>query len=174
MIDIRERAKRIKLLLLDIDGVMTDGHIIYGNYGDEIKNFDVHDGLGVMLVKRAGLKCAIITAKGSPVVKKRAKVLRIDKVYMDIHYKIRALPDIKRRFRVNEDEICYIGDDIIDVALLKRVGLAVAVANARDEVKQAAHYVTERSGGRGAVREICEIILKSQGKWETVTKPYFE
>ena len=174
MNDITERAKKIKLLLLDVDGVLTDGRIIYGNYGDEIKNFDVNDGLGMMLIKRARLKCAIITARGSRVVKKRAKILKVDKVYSNFHYKIEAFKDITRRFRVTSEEICYIGDDIIDIPLLKRVGLAVSVPNAMDEVKEVTHYITKRAGGRGAVREVCDMLLKAQGKWEQVTKRYFE
>ncbi|NQT22253.1 MAG: HAD hydrolase family protein [Candidatus Omnitrophica bacterium] len=174
MSDVIERAKKIKLLLLDVDGVLTDGRIIYGDYGDEIKNFDVNDGLGVMLVKRAGLKCAIITAKSSRIVKKRAKLMGVDKVYGDYHYKIEALPDILRRFAVKEEEICFVGDDIIDIPILKRIGLAICVPNAMDDVKKIAHHTTEKMGGRGAVREVCELLLKVQGKWEEATKRYFE
>jgi len=174
MVDITERAKKIKLLLLDVDGVLTDGRIIYGDYGDEIKNFDVNDGLGVALVKRSGLKCAIVTAKGSRVVKRRAREIGIDKVYRNFHYKIKALEDVKRRFRVNEEEICYMGDDITDIPLLKRIGLAISVPNAMDDVKKISHYTTKKMGGRGAVREVCELLIKAQGKWEEVTRRYFE
>ncbi|MBL7157126.1 MAG: HAD-IIIA family hydrolase [Candidatus Omnitrophica bacterium] len=170
---IAERARKIKLLLLDVDGVLTDGRIIIGSYGDEIKNFDVADGLGIILMQRAGIKCAIITAKNSKIVKIRAKHLGISKIYEN-HYKIKSLKDIVRRFKVKEDEICFVGDDLIDIPILKRTGLAVAVPNAVKEVKDIAHYVTENKGGRGAVREVCEIILKYQGKWEEITKRYFE
>lgn len=172
--DITERAKKIKLLLLDVDGVLTDGRIIYGDYGDEIKNFDVNDGLGMMLIKKAGLKCVIITAKGSRVVAKRARVLKVDKVYSNFHYKIMALGMIMKKFKVEKDEICFVGDDIIDIPILKRIGLAIAVPNATDEVKNTAHYITKKRGGRGAVREVCELLLKSQGKWGSVTRAYFE
>ncbi|MGB2705733.1 MAG: HAD hydrolase family protein [Candidatus Omnitrophota bacterium] len=171
--DKHERAEKIKLLLLDVDGVLTDGRIILGNYGDEIKNFNVTDGLGILLLKRAKIRCAIITAKISKIVKIRAKHLHIDRIYEN-HYKIKSLKDIKRRFRVEEEEICFIGDDLIDIPILKRVGFAVAVPDAVQEAKDVAHYVTQKRGGRGAVREVCEIILKSQGKWEGVTKRYFE
>ena len=171
--DVEERAKRVKLLLLDVDGVLTDGRIVMGSYGDEIKNFDVNDGFGIMLIKRAGIRCAIITAKSSRVVKIRAKHLHIDKVYEN-HYKIKSLQHIKRKFKVKEEEICFVGDDLIDIPILKRVGLAVAVPDAAEEVKNIAHYVTKNRGGRRAVREVCEIILKAQGKWEAVTKRYFE
>ena len=170
---IEERAKSIKLLLLDVDGVLTDGRIVIGSYGDEIKNFDVKDGLGIMLMKRAGIKCVIITARSSKIVKIRARQLRIDRIYEN-HYKIESLEDIKRRFRVKEEEICFIGDDLIDIPILKRIGFAVTVPNAIKEAKDIAHYVTQKSGGHGAVREICEIILKAQGKWEEATKRYFE
>jgi len=171
--DVTERAKKIKLLLLDVDGVMTDGRIVYGDYGDELKNFNVNDGMGILLIKRAGMKCVIITAKGSRIVKKRAKVLKIDKVYSDFHYKIKALEHICRKFNVREEEICFMGDDIIDIPILKRVGFAVAVPNAVDEVKKIVHYTTEKKGGKGAVREVCDMLLKAQGKWEEVTKAYF-
>ena len=171
--DITEHAKKIRLLLLDVDGVLTDGRIIIGNYGDEIKNFDVKDGLGVVLLKKAGLRCAIITARSSRIVRIRARHLGIKKIYEN-HYKIKSLQDIKRRFKVKEEEICFIGDDLIDIPILKRVGLAVTVPNAIKETKDIAHYITQKPGGKGAVREICEIILKVQGKWEKITKRYFE
>lgn len=173
MMAVEEKAKKVKLLLLDIDGVLTDGKIVIGNYGDEIKNFDVNDGLGIMLVKRAGIKCAIITAQKSRVVKIRASQLKIDKVYYN-HYKIKLLNRIKRNFRVKEEEICYIGDDLIDIPILKRVGFSVTVPHATEEVKRYVHYITTKHGGSGAVREICEIILKAQGLWHSVIGRYLE
>ncbi len=171
--EIIERAKKIKLLLLDVDGVLTDGRFIYGNYGDEIKSYDVNDGLGVFLVKRSGIKCVILTAKASPVVKKRAKEMRIDKVYQDFHYKIEALEEIHKKFRVTDEEICFIGDDLIDIPILRRVGLAVCPPNAVDDVKQFVHFITEKKGGRGAVREVCDLLLKAQGTWKKATERYF-
>ncbi|MFH1791397.1 MAG: HAD hydrolase family protein [Candidatus Omnitrophota bacterium] len=167
-------AKKIKLLLLDVDGVMTDGRVVCGAGGGELKSFDINDGFGIVLIKRAGLKTAILTAKNSPIVRRRAKDLKIDRVYGDFHYKIRALDSIKKVFKVALDEICFVGDDLVDIPLLKRVGLAVAVPNAVEEVKKCAHFITRKEGGRGAVREVCEFILKSQGKWERVTACYFE
>jgi len=172
--EIIERASKIKLLVLDVDGVLTDGRIIYGNYGDEIKNFDVNDGLGIFLAKRAGIKCVVLTAKASPVVSRRARELRIDKVYHNFHYKIEALRKMRRAFRIKDDsEICFIGDDVIDIPVLKRVGLAVCPANAMEEVKPFAHLVTEKPGGRGAVREVCNLLLKARGSWDEVMKRYF-
>ncbi len=172
--DIIERAKKIKLLALDVDGVLTDGRIIYGSYGDELKNFDVNDGLGILLVKRAKFKCVILTAKGARVVTKRAKELRVDKVYQNFHYKIEAFKKIRAKFKVKEEEICFVGDDLIDIPILKRVGLAVSPPNAMDDVKKFAHFITKKSGGRGAIREVCDLLLKAQGKWEKVTARYFE
>jgi len=169
-----ERAKKIKLLVLDIDGVLTDGRMIYGNYGDELKNFNVNDGLGIFLVRRSGVKCVILTAKASRIVTKRAKELKLDKVYQGFHYKIKALQKMKRKFRLSEDQICFIGDDVIDIPVLKRVGLAVCPPNAMDEVKPFAQLITERKGGHGAVREVCNFILHAQGTWDKVTSKYFE
>lgn len=171
--EILDRAGKVKVLVLDVDGVLTDGRIVYGNHGEEIKNFDVNDGLGIIMVKRAGLKCVILTAKASKVVTKRAKELKIDKVYHNFHYKIEALHMICRRFKVKEDQICFVGDDVIDIPVLKRVGLAASPPNAMDYVKTFSHFITTKRGGRGAVREVCDLILKAQGKWDEVTKRYF-
>ena len=172
--DIIERAKKVKLLVLDVDGVMTDGRITYGNYGDELKNFDVNDGLGIFLTRKSGVKCIILTAKASRVVTKRAKELRIDKVYHNFHYKIEALKLIKKKFKADDEAICFVGDDIIDIPVLKRVGLAVCPPNAMEEVKAIVHMITAKKGGRGAVREVCELIMKAKGTWDKVTKVYYE
>jgi len=172
--EVVDRAKKIKLLLLDVDGVMSDGRLIYTNYGDEMKNFDVNDGLGIFLVKRAGLKCVILTAMASHIVKRRAKELRIDKVYHNFHYKIKALDKIKQSFKVDADQICFVGDDLIDIPVLRRVGLAVCPPNAMRGIREVVHLVTQNNGGRGAVREVCELILHAQGLWNKATSKYFE
>jgi 3-deoxy-D-manno-octulosonate 8-phosphate phosphatase (KDO 8-P phosphatase) len=169
-----EQAKKIKILVLDVDGVLTDGRIIYGSYGDELKNFDVNDGLGMYLIRRSGIKCVILTAKGSRVVAKRAKELKVAKVYKDFHYKIVALRKIRKKFRVEDEEICFIGDDVIDIPVLKRIGLAVCPPNAMEDVKPFAHLITKKTGGRGAVREICDFIMKAQGTWDKVMARYYE
>ena len=153
---------------------MTDGRIIYSIYGDELKFFDVQDGLGIALLNRAGIKTFIITAKKSRIVKLRAKDMDVTRAYQGYHDKLIPFNDILKRFGLKPDEICFIGDDIIDIPVLKRVGFGVAVPNAVDEVKQTAHHTTQKSGGRGAVREICDLILKSQGKWDLVTSQYFK
>ncbi len=172
--EVIEKAKKIKVLVLDVDGVLTDGQMIYGSYGDELKNFDVNDGLGLYLMKKAGLKRVILTAKSSRVLKRRSRTLRVDKVYHNFHYKIKAFESIKKKFKASDEEICFAGDDLIDIPVLKRVGLAVCPPNAMDEVKQFAHLITQKTGGRGAVREVCDLILKAQGLWDEVTSVYFE
>jgi len=172
--NIQKKAKKIKLLVLDVDGVLTDGFLMYGNDGNEIKHFDVKDGFGIYLLKKSGLSCAILTAKGAPLVTRRAQDLKIDKVYQDFHYKIEAFDSVKKDFGVKEEEICFMGDELLDLPILKRVGLAISVPNAVDEVKKIAHLVTKSCGGRGAVREVCELIMKSQGTWEKTTAPYFK
>lgn len=172
--DLLERIKRVKVLILDIDGVMTDGHIIYSIYGDELKFFDVQDGFGITLLRRAGIKSVIITAKKSRIVKIRARDLKVAKAYQGYMDKLKAFNDVMKRFKVKPEEVCFIGDDLIDLPVLKRVGLAVAVPNAVDEVKEHAHFVTSRAGGHGGVRELCDLILKSQGKWDLATQKYFE
>lgn len=172
--DILERLKIIKMLIVDIDGVMTDGRVIYSVYGDELKFFDVTDGLGISLLNRAGIKTVIITAKKSRIVKMRARDLKVTRVYQGYADKLEPLKNILFWYKIKPEEICFMGDDLIDVPVLRRVGLAVAVPNAVDEVKKHAHYITSRTGGRGAVREICDMILKAQGKWDDATKKYFE
>jgi len=170
---VRERVRRVKMLILDIDGVMTDGRIVYSIYGDELRFFDVTDGFGITLLNRAGLKSIIITAKKSRIVKARARDLRIAMTYHGYHDKAKALKKALRKFRVTPEEVCFIGDDLVDLPVLHQVGFAVSVPNAVDEVRKAAHYVTVRPGGRGAVREICDLILKEQGRWDLATAQYF-
>ncbi|MFA5146130.1 MAG: HAD-IIIA family hydrolase [Candidatus Omnitrophota bacterium] len=172
--DLAERARRVKVVILDIDGVMTDGRIVYGIYGEELKFFDVQDGFGISLLNRAGIKTVIITAKKTRIVKMRARDMKIARTYQGYIDKIVPFNKVVRKFRVKPEEVCFIGDDLIDIPVLKRVGFAVAVPNAVEEVKGSAHYVTSKAGGRGAVREICDMILKSQSKWDHVTSKFFK
>ena len=169
---IRDRIKKIKVLALDVDGVLTDGKIVWDSAGTETKMFDVKDGFGIVLIKRFGFKTAILTARGSKVVLIRAKDLNIDRVYLDAYPKINAYEKMLRQFKAADNEVCFIGDDLIDVPVMRRVGLAVAVADAVPETKKAAHYVTKKNGGRGAVREVVELILKTQDKWSEVKSRY--
>lgn len=167
---LQERAGNIKLVLMDVDGVLTDGRIVYDNYGDELKFFDVQDGLGLALLAWAGIKTAIITAKKSKVVKRRAREASITHLFMNATDKGKIYYELLKKYNLGHENICCIGDDLLDVPMMRKAGLAVAVSNAADEVKQAAHYITQRRGGRGAVREVVELILKSQGKWEDLTR----
>lgn len=160
-----DKAKKVKLLLLDVDGVLTDGRIIYDSGGRDMKFFDVHDGLGVYLLKKAGIPAILITAKSSEAIKPRAKDMQVEAVYADISPKSSLLPEILKKYRVSSEEVCFVGDDLVDLSLLKKVGFPVAVGNASGEIKKAAVYITSKQGGRGAVREVAELLLKSQGKW---------
>lgn len=166
------KAKKIKLLLLDVDGVLTDGRIIYDSKGRDAKFFDVHDGMGVYLLKKAGIPTALITAKGSRAIKPRARDMHVEVVFENISPKTAVLNKILNKYKVSSDEICFVGDDLVDLCLMKRVGLAIAVFNACPEIKQAASYVTLRYGGRGAVREVAELILKAKGQWQEVLRDY--
>ena len=162
---LEEKAKKIKALILDVDGVMTDGRIIYDNFGDEFKVFDVQDGYGLVLWHRAGLKSAIVTAKRTKIVARRAKECHITKLFQNARDKGITYEKILKDLKVTDEEVCFIGDDLLDIPIMKRAGLAVAVPYSREEVKSSAHYVTKSQGGRGAVREVIELILKSQGKF---------
>ena len=173
-VEAKVRAKKIKLLMLDIDGVFTDGRIYFGNYGDEIKTFNVLDGFGILLARRAGIKVVVITAKGSKIVKMRAKEIGIDGLYLNSTDKRKVFEKVLKKFKVAPEEACFVGDDLLDIPVLKRVGLAVAVPNAVDEVKTYSHMITTKSGGHGAVREVCDFLIKSQGKWEEVTRKYLQ
>lgn len=160
------------MLLLDVDGVLTDGRIIYDSRTRDSKFFDVHDGLGVYLLSRVGIKTVIITAKGSATIKPRARDMRVAEVFSDISPKSAILGRLLKKYNVTEDEVCFVGDDLVDLGLMKLVGFGVAVVNACLEIKNAAHYITTKKGGRGAVREVAELILKSQGKWEKIVESY--
>ncbi len=170
--ELREKARKIRLLLLDVDGVLTDGRIIYDSRGRDSKFFDVHDGMGVYLLKKAGINTVLITAKGSRTIRPRARDMQVKEIFENISPKTAVLDKILRKYKVDISEVCFAGDDLVDLCLMKRVGLPIAVFNAAPEIKQAAAYITLREGGRGAVREIAELILKSQGKWEEAVKAY--
>jgi len=161
----KDAFKKIKCVAMDVDGVLTDGRIIIDSNGVETKNFDVQDGLGIVFLKKCGIKTAIISARESGVVAHRAEDLKIDKVYVGAHPKLSAYERMLEEFKVLDEEVCFIGDDLADLSVLRRCGVGVAVANAVLEVKQIADYVTVKKGGRGAVREVVELILQAQGRW---------
>ena len=170
--ELRARFKKVKLLLLDVDGVLTDGRIIYDSAGRDSKFFDVHDGLGVFVLHKFGIKTVLITAKNSKTIDYRSKDMRVAEVFADIFPKSAVLDKIIKKYRLDPDEICFVGDDLVDLSLMRRIGLPVASANAVSEIKEAALYVTSCPGGRGAVREVAELMLKAQGKWADVLEFY--
>jgi 3-deoxy-D-manno-octulosonate 8-phosphate phosphatase (KDO 8-P phosphatase) len=170
---LKERLLKIKAVLIDNDGVLTDGRIVYGDYGDELKFFDVQDGFGMVLLRRAGFRVMIVSGKKSRLNKRRAKELGVDKLFQGATDKLKVFEQILKKYKIAADEALYIGDDLIDLPVMRRAGFAAAVANAVPEAKEAAHYVTERGGGRGAVREVIDLLLKTQGKWQAVTERYY-
>lgn len=168
----KDKILKVKLLAIDVDGVMTDGKVSYSSKGGQIKTFDVHDGLAFVLLRKAGIKTAIITGKASTIVTRRAKDCKIDKAYQNADPKLEAYKRMLKRFKVKDEEVCFMGDDLLDVPILKRVGFAVTVSNGVQELKRIAHYITQKRGGAGAIREVTELILKTQGKWNKVTSKY--
>ncbi|HEX9874670.1 MAG TPA: HAD-IIIA family hydrolase [Deferrimonas sp.] len=170
----QERLAKIRLLLLDVDGIMTDGRIVYDNNGIETKSFDVKDGHGLKLLQRAGIRIGIITGRQSEVVAFRARELDIDILYQGVKDKLVPYREILDNLGLGEEEVAYMGDDVVDLPILRRVGFAATVADAVPEVLPLVHYVTGKKGGRGAVREVCDLILKEGGHWEGVTARYFQ
>ena len=171
---IERRASRIKLLLMDCDGVLTDGRLWLPDDGDEQKSFNTHDGLGLALLHRAGLKSGIITGRSSRAVARRAQELGVEFVCQGNPDKTAAFEQVLQQAGVDENEVAFVGDDLPDIPLMNRAELAVAVADAVEEARAAAHYVTRAKGGRGAVREVIEIILKSQGRWHDLVEDYLK
>lgn len=165
---VHDKIRKIRLLLLDVDGVMTDGGIIYGSGGQEAKRFDIQDGMGVTLARMAGLKVGIITGRSSDIVARRAAELRVDALYQGAFHKLAHYEEALDTFHMTDEEVCFMGDDILDLVLLERAGLSAAPANARSEVRRVVDVVTTASGGSGAVRELVDLILKTQGKWDEV------
>jgi YrbI family 3-deoxy-D-manno-octulosonate 8-phosphate phosphatase len=168
-----ERAKKIKLLIMDVDGVLTDGRIIYGPDGSEFKSFHVRDGHAMKLAKRAGLKMAIITGRDSEIVTRRGEELEVDFIYQKVFNKLEVYEKILKENNLKDEEVAFIGDDIVDLSVMRRVGLSIAVEDAAEELRQESLLITKNPGGRGAVREVIEYILKARGLWEDVTKRYY-
>ena len=170
---IRDKARKIKLLLLDVDGVLTDGGIVMDDRGEEIKRFDVRDGHGIRLLLRAGIQAALITGRKSKVVSHRARDLGIRLVYQRAYDKLEVYEKIKHKTRLTDEEIAYVGDDIVDLPVLRRAGLAMTVRDCWVPLKDRVDYVAAGKGGHGAVREIVELLLKAQGRWEVVSRKYY-
>jgi len=173
---LRARARKIKLLLMDVDGVLTDGRIYYVPRPQggltETKTFHSRDGLGLRIAHAAGLKTGIISGRGSPVVEHRAKELGIHFLQQGALAKLAPYQKILRAAGLRDEEVCFVGDDIVDLPILKRVGLAVGVGDGHPLLRRHVHYWTKNPGGRGAVRETIELILQAQGKWKRVLRSY--
>ena len=170
--DLREKIKSIAVLILDVDGVLTDGGIIIDDDGRETKRFDVRDGHGLKMLMRHNIEVIILTGRTSKAVEYRATDLGIKEVYQGVKNKLEIFDDILRKRKITGANIAFLGDDVVDVPVLRRVGFSATVADAAEDVKKVVDYVLEKPGGRGAVREICEIILKAKGKWLEVAERY--
>jgi 3-deoxy-D-manno-octulosonate 8-phosphate phosphatase (KDO 8-P phosphatase) len=166
------RLKKIRCLLMDVDGVLTDGKLHFTSDGNEFKTFDVQDGHGIAMAQRAGLTIGFISGRPSKATERRAADLGVKIVLQQPTNKMDMVERVKRQHGLTDEQICFIGDELVDLPVLRRAGFAVAVPNAMDEVKRAAHYVTRCRGGDGAVREVIEMILKAQGLWKKVIAKY--
>lgn len=166
------RARHIRLLLLDVDGVLTDGRLYYGNSGEEIKAFDIQDGLGIKLLQRNGIQVGIITGRSSELLARRAGELGIELVVQGREDKLTALNEVLETRDYRLEDIAFLGDDLPDLAVIRRVGLGVAVANARPVIAEHALWQTTAHGGRGAVRELAELLLEAQDKLDTTLADY--
>ncbi len=170
--DICKKIEAVSVLIMDVDGVMTDGKIIIDDLGNETKHFNARDGQGIKLLMRAGIEVFFLTGRQSDVVQHRADELGIRDVYQGSKNKGEKVESILKEKGLSGDAVAYMGDDVVDIPVFRKVGFAVAVADACEEAIQVADYVTEKGGGDGAVREVCELILKVQGRWESVVSRY--
>lgn len=168
-----ERARALDWLVLDVDGVLTDGRLVYGPQGEEWKVFHVQDGLGLRLVQRSGLKVGIISGRSSEALRVRASDLDLDALICNRSDKGPAFAEFLAEHGTTPDRVAYIGDDLVDLPILLRCGLAFAPADAVPEVKERVHRVLERKGGWGAVRELCELLVRARGDWDRLIEPYF-
>ena len=171
-VEVESRAARVRLLLLDCDGVLTDGRITPVVGGEELKSFHTRDGHGLVMLHRAGLRSGIISGRRSRLVELRAADLGITYVRQGALNKVETFESLLSEAGVEASHAAYVGDDVVDIPLMRRCALAVAVADATEDTRAAAHYVTRLPGGFGAVREVCELILKAQGRWDELMKRY--
>jgi len=168
-----EAVTGIKMVLLDVDGVLTDGSIIMDDRGTESKKFNARDGLGIFLLHAAEVKVGIISGRTAEVVAQRARQLKIDELHQGVEHKLEVYERILARNMLRDREVCFVGDDLIDLPVMRRVGLAAAPADAHPLVREQAAIVTAAAGGRGCVREIAEAVLRGNGQWERVVRRYF-
>ncbi len=166
------RAKKIKLIIFDVDGVLTDGGLYFSDDGQEFKRFNSLDGLGIKILKDNGIEPAIITARNSKTVEHRMKNLGIKHFYQGQNDKLVAFNDLLNKLKLNADQVAYMGDDVIDLPVMTKVGLPISVANAHELVKEHSCIITDKIGGHGAVREVCDFILKAQDKFDEAMKTY--
>jgi len=172
MKDILDKAAKIKLLVFDVDGVLTDGRLIVGDDGQEYKSFFSKDGLGIKMLLKTGVEVAVITARTSNVVIHRMKNLGIDRIYQGQLKKLPAFENILKELNLTAEEAAYVGDDVIDLPVMLRAGLAITVQDAHPLAKQHAHWQTPQAGGRGAARDVCELIMQAQGTLEAQFEQY--
>jgi 3-deoxy-D-manno-octulosonate 8-phosphate phosphatase (KDO 8-P phosphatase) len=172
--EVRARVERVKFLVLDVDGVLTDGRLFYHDDGTESKAFDVRDGHGIKMLAHADIETAIISGRTCPLVDKRAADLGITKVVQGVRDKVPILEKMLSEKRLKPEEVAFVGDDVVDLPVMSRVGFAVAVADSSEYLFDTAHYVTLAPGGRGAVREVAELILGVRGLWSKVSRAYFD
>ena len=170
--ELSQRARQVRLALFDVDGVMTDGTLFVSENGESFKPFSILDGLGLKLLKSSGVATGILTGRSSAAVGTRAGELDIDHVIQGAHDKLEAYVDLRKRLGLDDEHVCYMGDDLPDLPVLRRCGLALSPPDAVEEVRKEVHFVTRTRGGRGAVREACELIMQAQGTWETQVDPY--
>lgn len=170
---VKEKAAKIRLMLLDVDGVLTDGGIIIDSRGGETKRFDVRDGQGIALLIRAGITVGFVSGRSSNLVRHRAKELGVRIVYQGVQDKADAYKEIKKKTGFRDEQIAYLGDDIADLPIMRRVGLAMTVRDSWPGLKPRVDYVTQARGGRGAVREVSELLLKAQNIWHELLRRYF-
>jgi len=167
-----EKAEKIKLLVLDVDGVLTDGRLLFDFFGNEYKSFHARDGHGIKLIQRTGIDIAIISGRKSKSVALRMRMLGIEYVYQGHENKRQAFEELLQKTGHTPDQTAYVGDDLLDLPLMTRVGLAVAVNDAHPEVRKRAHWCTTLPGGHGAVREVCDLIMQAQGTYQAIVESY--
>ena len=172
MESIEKRAARIRLVLFDVDGVLTDARVVLHGDGRESKQFHIRDGIAMVCAQRVGLQIGLLSARLSPTTAERAAQLGITLVHQGVSSKVDAFDDILRSVRVSDEEVAYMGDDIVDLGVLARAGLAGAPADAVSEVRQRAHWIAQSPGGAGAAREFLELILRAQGRWDAIVRSF--
>jgi 3-deoxy-D-manno-octulosonate 8-phosphate phosphatase (KDO 8-P phosphatase) len=172
-LEITDRLEKIKLLLLDVDGVLTTGEIVYTDAGEQIKTFNVRDGVGIRMLRAAGIEVGIITGRKSEALRHRCTNLKIDLLFDGVSDKVGIMAALAAKTATALDAIAFMGDDLPDLAVMRKAGLAVAVADAHPLIREAAHLTTQACGGQGAVRELCEALLRAQGKWDNLVRQLF-